>query len=156
MPWIFRYFWFLGVAVNLINWAVTARRAGASGAPEALVERAQEIIRVFFGGGALWSLLVGTLQLVGGHDSPLFFLRMSPPDRYAVAVWVLNYALWGALLRGIWSGDAVEVLVQLRMIQNPFGLETRSLKLFYSGLLLAGAILLPLVAFALPRFPGSP
>jgi hypothetical protein len=153
MPVIFRYFAFIGAAIGLISWGMATRRAEASGAPAAKIARAREIIRAFFGGGALWFLLLGTLQLVGGASTPLFFIEWPAQRWNVVAAWVSIYLLWGLLLRGLWTTDAVEVLTELHLIQNPLGLEARPLRRFYTGLIVLGAIVAPLVAFMLRGLP---
>ena len=154
MPQIFRYFALVGVAINLVSWAIVARRAQWSGASEARIARAQEIIRAFFGGGALWFILLEVLQLAGGSSTPLFFIQMPPRSWTVVVAWVSIYAFWGLLLRGIWGTDAIEVMLELKLMQNPLGLEARPLRLFYSALIVMGAVVFPLIAFSLPDLPG--
>lgn len=110
MAILLRVFPLLAAVVCGVNFVILSQRlrANSSGPPGADVDpsaapadaaRAQQLLRLYFGGLALTFLVLGLCQWLGGFADPFFVFYAVPGNPYALATWGAMF-VWDGLI--IW------------------------------------------------------
>lgn len=114
MPWVFRYFWFFGALIMLINILVWRRRL------QKVVEKGratQGELRQF----TKWTcilliggpILLGLIGVLAGWSSPFCSGIMQFTDLPSASVSLITLAGWLGLLWWIWRGNGADFLARV-------------------------------------------
>lgn len=157
MPIIFRYFALVAAAVSAFNWAWMDRRLAAE--PRSLtaeeIAKGRAILRLYFGGGIAFFLALTALQWLGGFQDPLFPIYDPTGNPWSETAWGLVFALWTAVLVGLWRPGIADIAVKLRMYRGP-AMSGHTFRLVMTGVLIVNAcacLALILGLWSLPALP---
>ena len=164
MDLIFHYFAFIAAAVCAINLAVAGRRLdrqlerqGPGRGPLALAEereRAQLLLRVWYGSALVFFLALGAVQLVRGYSTVFFMFAPRPHDPLVIALWVTVYATWAAILFALWRPGLAETALRVGLIRGQ--IPPTAVRVVGTVALLINAVAFTLLLAGVRHLPAPP
>lgn len=142
-----KYFWFMGIPLGLVNAAMIYRRLCAGVSPDSPEkEDIAKLARGFFFWFSVPALVMGILQLIGGHHHPLFVFSRDFQRPTILASWIVLVALWVLMLWWVWLGQGAKTIAKYsRGLSMPA--SEMGVKLVTTVCTLAGASALCVGAF---------
>lgn len=157
MSFVFRYFALVAAVFSAVNLVWMDRRLTAE--PRRLdpegTAKGRAILRVYFGGAIAFFLALTALQWLGGFPDPLFPLYDPTGNRWSAIAWVLVFALWSAVLVGLWRPGIADVAVKLGMYRGP-EMSGRTFRLLMTAVLLVNASVFLALILGLWHLPAGP
>lgn len=117
MEIIFKYFWFLGGIIGVINGLTTRYKINqlTGKNPERYeVEEANKVMKGAFLSHTLPYFAIGILQLMGGFDSFFFIFSKDYNNTYLLLSWLVLAGCMVSLLYWVWIKNGAAIIVKYR------------------------------------------
>jgi hypothetical protein len=137
---VLRYFWFISIPLGVYNYWLSKKLAGgAFDEPQEAREEFESFLRTYYLYMTIPFVILGGLQLAGGHPSPLYTLSGDFSDISVLLSWIVLFAGWIGLIAWVFLGGGDAKLSKyrraLRLPGNRFLVRAYAVAVVLGGVL---------------------
>lgn len=138
VKFIFKSFWLILILVGLLNYLLMRLRIKKNFTDPADIDGANRFLILSLFYINMPFLIIGVLQIFGGHDNIFFIFSGQYQNSYVLLSWVVMVLVWGLLLYWVLVKDGAKIISKYRVLFNNMPENETMIKIIIVLMVLGG------------------